>query len=338
MQEFESRKADHLRLALDPKMEATGGSGFDSIQLIHEALPDLNLSDIQLETKFWKAKAASPLFISSMTAGHHKGEAINSTLAKVAAKNRWPMGVGSQRRELEDPQAKGEWQRLRKEAPGALLMGNIGLSQLLEVPTKTILQLVDSLEPLALFVHANALQEALQPEGTPNFRGSLKALEKLAKACPVPVVLKETGCGFSKDTLKRVKNLGLSAVDLSGYGGTHWGRIEGGRAGNSPQAKAAETFQNWGISTVQSLIQAGGLSLEIWASGGVRSGLDAAKAIALGARKVGFAKPALVAALEGQEALDAWMRQMEFELKVALFCTGSKTPEVLRKGKPWQKI
>jgi isopentenyl-diphosphate delta-isomerase len=338
MQQFENRKADHLRLSLDPKMEASGGSGLDSIQLIHEALPNLNLTEVSLETKFWQQKAASPLFISSMTAGHHQGEAINLTLAKVAAKNRWPMGVGSQRRELTDPAAKAEWQRLRKIAPNALLMGNVGLSQLIEVPLKAVLGLVDSLEACALFVHANALQEALQPEGTPNFKGTLKALEKLCKASEVPVVLKETGCGFSKDTLRRLKNVGLSAVDVSGFGGTHWGRIEGGRAGDSMAAKAAETFKDWGISTVDSLLQAGGLSLEIWASGGIRSGLDAAKAIALGAKKVGFAKPALVAALDGEEALERWLKLMEFELKVALFCTGSASPEALRKGKRWLKI
>jgi isopentenyl-diphosphate Delta-isomerase len=336
--QFESRKADHLRLSLDPKMEALGGSGFSQIHLIHEALPNLNLSEISLETKFWGEKA-SPLFISSMTAGHHQGEAINITLAKVAAKKRWPMGVGSQRRELSDPKAKEEWKRVRKLAPKALLMGNLGLAQLIQTPLKNVLELANSLEASALFIHANALQEAIQPEGTPNFKGGLKALEKLAKASQVPVVLKETGCGFSKETLKRLKGIGLAAVDVSGFGGTHWGRIEGGRAADSsPQAMAAKTFENWGESTVDSLLAAQGVSLEIWASGGIRSGLEAAKAIALGARKVGFAKPALEAALQGEESLEKWMSQMEFELKVALFCTGCKTPEELRKGKRWRKI
>jgi isopentenyl-diphosphate delta-isomerase len=204
-----------------------------------------------------------------------------------------------------------------------------------------VLKLVENLSAGALFIHANAMQEALQPEGTPEFRGALKALEKLCRKSPVPVVLKETGCGFSLATIQRVKNIGLAALDVSGYGGTHWGRIEGGRAEKqSLQAQGALTFAGWGESTVDSLanaVRAKG-KLEIWASGGIRSGLDAAKALALGARRVGFAKPALEAALLGEEALGQWMSQMEFELKVALFCTGSESPEALRKAKRWRRI
>jgi isopentenyl-diphosphate delta-isomerase len=336
---FEGRKADHLRLSLSSAMEAIGGSGLDRIQLIHEALPEMNFSEVSLETKFWRYKAASPLFISSMTAGHKGGEALNHTLARVAGQSRWPMGLGSQRRELTDPAAQAEWKKLRKVAPNAFLLSNLGLSQLITTPLKQVLNLVESLSAGGIFIHANAMQEVLQPEGTPEFKGGLKALEKLCKASPVPVVLKETGCGFSNATLKRLKSTGLSAVDVSGFGGTHWGRIEGGRAAEaSLQRSAALTFKNWGISTVDSLLNAPKLNLEIWGSGGIRSGLDAAKTIALGAQKVGFAKPALERALEGEESLGKWMELMEFELKVALFCTGSKNPETLRKGKKWQKI
>jgi isopentenyl-diphosphate delta-isomerase len=178
---FESRKADHLRLALDPRMEAAGQSGFAGIQLVHEALPELNFADITLATNFWKFKAASPFFISSMTAGHHQGVAINVTLAKVASARRWPMGLGSQRRELTDPQAAKEWARLRKAAPDAFLLGNLGIAQLITTPIPQVLKLVENLSAGALFIHANAMQEALQPEGTPEFRGALKALEKLCR-------------------------------------------------------------------------------------------------------------------------------------------------------------
>lgn len=338
---FESRKADHIRLALEPAMEATGGNGFDRVHLLHEALPELDLSEVKLETKFWKFKAASPLFLSSMTAGHHKGEALNLTLARAAAHRRWPMGVGSQRRELTDPNAKAEWSRLRKSAPNAFLLGNLGLAQLITTPVAKVLGLIDALEAGALFIHANAMQEALQPEGTPQFKGGLKALEKLCGASPVPVVLKETGCGFSRPTYARLQRTGLAAIDVSGFGGTHWGRIEGGRAAEGSLHRAAAlTFAGWGMSTVDSLLAAPKAQgkLEIWASGGIRSGLDAAKALALGARKVGFAKPALEQALVGEAALEAWMERMEFELRVALFCSGCPNPEALRKGKRWQKI
>jgi isopentenyl-diphosphate Delta-isomerase len=343
LEHFESRKADHLRLALDPSMEAKGESGFDSIRLPHEALPELNFSQVSLDTKFFSFKAASPFFVSSMTAGHLNGEALNLTLARVASSRRWPMGVGSQRRELTDQGASSEWKRLRRLAPSGFLFSNLGLSQLIGNKTEKVLRLVEALEAGALIVHTNPLQECLQPEGTPSFAGGLKALEKICAKSPVPVILKETGCGFSRETLLRLRNVGLSAIDLSGYGGTHWGRIEGGRApAESAQKNAALTFAGWGISTVESLQHCshlkGKLKAEIWASGGIRSGLDGAKAIAMGAKKVGFAKPALEAALKGEAALDAWMQRMEFELKVALFCSGESTPESLRKGSRWQKI
>ena len=179
---------------------------------------------------------------------------------------------------------------------------------------------------------------------SPEFKGGLKAISALCKRSPVPVILKETGCGFSQSTLEKLRSSGLAAIDLSGYGGTHWGRIEGGRApAASLQQAAARTFAQWGESTVASLEAASRLGkkwgkIEIWASGGIRSGLDAAKSIAMGARKVGFAKPALEAALAGEAKLDEWMNRIEFELKVALFCSGNKSPEDLRKEKRWQKI
>jgi isopentenyl-diphosphate delta-isomerase len=340
--QFERRKADHLRLALEPAMEAAGESGFDHIRLDHEALPDLDFSDLKLATKFFGFAAASPCFISSMTAGHANGEALNLTLARVASSRRWPMGVGSQRRELTDSGAKQEWTRLRRLAPNGLFLSNLGLSQLILSKPDQVLTLVEALEAGALIIHTNPVQECLQPEGTPQFKGGLKALEKICRLSPVPVILKETGCGFSAKTLARLRNVGLAAIDVSGYGGTHWGRIEGGRApDSSAQRKAAQTFQGWGISTVESLLTASRLKLgkkEIWASGGIRSGLDAAKAIALGAAKIGFAKPALEAALKGEATLDSWMNRIELELKIALFCTGHASPESLRKGKSWQKI
>jgi isopentenyl-diphosphate Delta-isomerase len=341
---FESRKADHLRLALDSSMEATGEAGFADVRLQHEAMPELNFSELSLATRFFDYAAASPLFISSMTAGHQGGEALNLTLARAASARRWPMGLGSQRRELTDPAARQEWVRLRRNAPNGFFFSNLGLSQLIHTPLEKVIELVETLEAGALFIHTNPMQEALQPEGTPDFKGGWKALEKLCKRCPVPVILKETGCGFSRPTLSKAFKLKLAAVDVSGYGGTHWGRIEGGRAeAESPQKRAAHVFAGWGESTVDSLLNAAqarpkACKAEIWASGGVRSGLDAAKALALGAQKVGFAKPALEAAIKGEAALDSWMANMEFELKVALFCSGSANPEALRKGKKWRKI
>jgi isopentenyl-diphosphate Delta-isomerase len=249
------------------------------------------------------------------------------------------MGVGSQRRELGDLEAAAEWRALRKKAPKVELLGNLGLAQLIKTKISEVERLVESLEASAMIVHLNALQECLQPEGTPEFKGGLKAIERLAEKLSVPVVIKETGCGFSRETLKRLKGTGVAAVDVSGLGGTHWGRIEGDRnSTGSSAADAAVTFANWGISTVDSLLEATKLKpdYEVWASGGVRSGLDAAKLLALGATSVGFAMPVLEAALSGEEALLGKMAQFEFELKTALFCTGAKSIAGLQRGKVWR--
>src|SRR3989344_935810 len=221
MRGFEQRKQDHIRLALSQENEALGENGLDGVQLIHEAFPELNLSKIQLQSKFWNYQAASPFFISSMTAGHQEGAQLNLRLAKVAEARAWPMGLGSQRRELSDPHAKDEWKKLRVIAPQACLFSNLGISQIIETPVKKILELIENLAASALIVHTNPLQEALQQEGTTNFAGGLRALEALCIESTVPVIVKETGCGLSRETVRRLMDTGVAAIDVSGYGGTH---------------------------------------------------------------------------------------------------------------------
>ncbi|MFM6926820.1 MAG: type 2 isopentenyl-diphosphate Delta-isomerase [Bdellovibrio sp.] len=329
--QFENRKRDHIRIALDPRSQAEGQNGLDSIELVHEALPDMNFKEVDISTSFFfsgtSVPLSSPIFISSMTAGHEKGREINEALARLSDRRQLLMGVGSQRRELNDSNAAEEWAQVRKQAPKAKLLGNIGISQLIKTPIDDIRRLVDAAEAVALFVHVNPLQEALQPEGTPNFKNSLEAIENLAKFSQVPVILKEVGCGFSVETLKRLEGTGIAAVDVAGLGGTHWGRVEGYRSQeNELLYQVAQTFANWGVSTVQSVLNAqeARVSYEVWASGGVRNGLEVAKLLALGAKKVGLAKPFLEAALQGDEALEALLNRLELELKIALFCTGSK--------------
>lgn len=338
-EQFEKRKTDHIKLSLDVRNEAVGGSQLDNIALLHEALPDLNFQDLNLETKILGFNQPTPFLVSSMTAGHTASIDLNMLLAGVCEKRGWLMGVGSQRRELSDENAANEWRKIRKAHPRVKLLGNIGLSQLIQSSAKDILKLTESLEASAMIVHLNALQECVQPEGTPQFKGGLKRIAELVKELPIPVVIKETGCGFSKRTLERLDEAGVAAVDVSGFGGTHWGRIEGGRLdAQDPRAHVAKTFENWGVSTTQSLIWAEELdpNFEVWASGGIRSGLDAAKVIAMGAGCVGLAKPVLAAALNGVEALDHMMQVIEQELKTALFCTGCASIEELKGRKPWR--
>lgn len=346
--EFEGRKKDHIRQALNPANQAHGWMGLAQVRLCHEALPDLNLDEVELKTRCFGVSVKTPFYVAGMTAGHADAPLINRTLARVCARRGWAMGVGSQRRDL-DSSTKGSgdfefWKELRKEVPDLVLFANLGVSQVLGAKTAAIKRLVTGMKANALALHFNALQEAIQPEGTPNFRGALRALRKLCKELKdIPIIFKETGCGFTESTLKKLALLGPSAVDVSGLGGTHWGRIEGARApSESLQAKAAITFANWGEPTADSVIAARRTlkkNSEIWASGGVRTGLDAAKLIALGAHRVGYAQPALETALEGEERLDRWMQQQEFELRVALFCTGSRTPAELReKEDSWKPI
>lgn len=337
--QFESRKADHIRLSLSEKNQATGGSGLENIQLVHEALPDLDFSQVTLQTRSLSKKIRTPFLVSSMTAGHADSVNLNLRLAKACEAKGWRMGVGSQRRELKDLEAAREWKEIRKSAPKVELLGNLGLAQVIQTKISDVQRLVDALEATAMIVHLNALQECLQPEGTPSFKGGLKAIERLCKGLKVPVVVKETGCGISKATLKRLKGTGIAAVDVSGYGGTHWGRIEGDRNSRDEiKSEASHTLAEWGISTADSMRAASELKLdyEIWGSGGVRSGLDAAKLLAMGASLVGYAKPVLEAALESEEALLSKMSVFEYELKTAMFCTGCKDIKDLQTKKVWQ--
>lgn len=341
IKQFVSRKAQHIELALSARNQADGLNGLDSITLIHEALPDLNFDKINIATQILGHPLKTPFYIASMTAGHHQSHHLNTLFVLASEMRGWAMGVGSQRRELLEPTHQEIWRDLRKIAPKAILFGNLGLAQAIQTPTSDIERLVDNLEAQAMIIHLNALQECLQPEGTPYFKGGLATLERLAKSLTVPIVIKETGCGMSLATLTRLKNIGIQAVDISGLGGTHWGRIEGERsAPTHPLAQAAETFRNWGISTIDALQCAASLTpnYEIWASGGVRSGLDAAKLLAMGAQAVGFAKPILAAAVKGLDQLLPQMETYEYELKIALFCTNSENIRQLQENRVWRLI
>lgn len=332
IKQFQNRKKDHLRLALDKANQArVNYNQWDNIQLLHEALVDIDFSQVDISSVILEQKEKTPFFISSMTAGHEGSLAINLSLAKACAQKKWFMGVGSQRRELFNSEGVKEWEAIRSQVPDVQLLANIGISQLIITPLEKIQNLIKSTQAKALIIHLNSLQEVLQMEGTPHFKGSTKAIENLCKSLKIPVIIKETGCGFSATTLKKLYNIGVAVVDLAGLGGTHWGLIEGARANKgSLQNLAAQTFSSWGVSTVQALNWAATLNkeqggaLEYWASGGLRNGLEAAKALALGAKAVGVAQPILKALKEGEEQLLLKMEQFEYELKVALFCSGCK--------------
>ncbi len=340
MNEFESRKASHIEWALSPASQTSHAAEWARVRLSHCAVPELDFSDVNLTSTFLKKKLSTPFFVSGMTAGHTGANEINLRLAAACAKRGWILGVGSQRRELEQANDQTDvWENLRKQNPKLSVIGNLGASQFIDASPVRIRELMKRLAPDALAIHLNPLQEALQPEGTPQFEGLIKKLIAFRKLAPqVPLLIKETGSGFSSNALKKLARVpGLLALDTSGLGGTHWGRIEGFRAqekGDAIRAVAAQAFADWGVSTIDSVVNArtafGTKKTEIWGSGGVRNGVDAAKLIALGAHRVGFARGALEAAQAGKENLELWMETREYELRTALFCTGYSTPMELR--------
>lgn len=352
---FDQRKKDHLDLALRPDLQTADHSEFEKIQLIHEALPELSFKEVDISTSFLFSKAptvtSSPLIISSMTAGSQHGQFLNEVLTFISSDRQILMGVGSQRKQLSSNEAAKELTQLRKKYPQALWIGNLGIAQVIQSSVAQVQDLVDSLEAKAFYVHLNSLQEVLQPEGTTEFAGSFDAIAKLAEKLSVPVIIKEVGCGFSEKTLRRLGQTQIWGVDVSGLGGTHWGRLEGHRAqaaNDVIRQNAAQTYSDWGISTVQSLqnYHRACVSYQVAASGGVRTGLDAAKLISRGAQYVGVAQPLLMAASQGLAssvsdtaqfetavaAVNSWMDQFEFELKTALFCTGSRNLIELQKN------
>ena len=338
---FSDRKKDHINLSLKKSNRAKGKSGFDRIRLKHSALPEIDFSEVDISTQIFGQPILTPFVVTGMTGGWEGAKAINTCIAKVAEKRGWVMGAGSQRRQRTDPSAQKEWHEIRKFYPRLILIGNIGLSQLIKTPVSQVEELVLSLKAQAMAIHTNPLQEGLQIEGTPQFKGGLKALKNLCAKLSVPVILKETGSGFSKQTLKTLLGIGLNAVDVSGLGGTHFGRVEGDRVPKDHYLYGtAHAFRNWGIPTVEALLSAQQLKpdYKVWASGGIRNGCDSAKALALGASQVGFARPVMEQALKGEKALDQFMARTEYELKLALFCSGCKTNKEIQSADKWELL
>ncbi len=325
-----SRKDDHIDLCLKRDVQSGFKISWDEITLPHKALPEIDFSEISLETEFLGHVFSSPFLISSMTGGSKKGNTLNETLAVFAQNANIPMGLGSQRYMIENKKDTHA-RKLRKKAPKAQLWANIGAVQLnYGVSPDQLLKLVDDLQAQALIVHCNPLQEAIQAEGDRNFSELWTKLEVVAERISVPLILKETGCGLDPKTCKRAVNCGFDALDIAGLGGTHWGFIEGLR--NKSRKELGNTFRNWGRPTPQALLearQAVGPHFPIIASGGIRNGLDTARALSLGAQFCGLALPFLKAAEAGPKSLEKFFNKTCEELRIALFCSGLKNPREL---------
>jgi isopentenyl-diphosphate delta-isomerase len=319
------RKRSHLDLCESEEVEYRGKTTlFEEVDLIHNSLPELALVDLDLSVDFLGKRLRAPFLITGMTGGTDESFAVNRDLAAVAEQCGIGFGLGSQRVMQRDPRTAWTF-AVREFAPTTLLLANIGITQAGQQSTAQLRQLVDSVGADALCVHLNPAQELIQPEGDRSFRGGCATLQRLCGELTVPVVAKETGCGISRAVGEALRDAGVHHLDVSGAGGTSWVRVETLR-GDSHSRQLGELFAGWGIPTAASLAMLRGTGLQLIASGGLRTGLEMAKAIALGARLCGAALPIYRAYRDGgtQAAVDL-IHQLTDGLRTAMLLTGSRT-------------
>lgn len=330
---MKNRKRAHLELALQ---ERDAPSYFAAYRLTPRALPELNFDTISTQALFLKKTLSLPLLISSMTAGIREAESLNRRLAQCAEEKKIGMGVGSLRKVLEEGKPFGV--ALRKCAPTALLLANLGAVQLnYGFGLAECQRAVEILEADALILHLNPMQEAIQPEGNRDFSALLPKIEQLVKKLPVPLIIKEVGQGLDYASAKKLAQVGVRYFDTAGGGGTSFAAIEAKRRNSR---RLYELFADWGLDTPSALLQLKKLrkshaSVQIIASGGVRSGLDVAKSLALGADFVGMAKPFLQKALLSYNALVSFVDQLALELKLAMFGCGCGNLKEMKKVEVW---
>lgn len=337
----QSRKADHIRICLEEDVEfRQTTSGFEKYRFTHCCLPEIDCDEIDISTQFLGKTLKAPLLISSMTGGTEQAGIINRRLAEVAQSYKIAMGVGSQRVAIEKPQVSDTF-AIRKHAPDALLFANLGAVQLnYKYGLDQCLQIVDILEADALILHLNPLQECIQPRGDKNFKGLLDKINLLCSKISVPVIAKEVGNGISQPMAQKLIAAGVKAIDVAGAGGTSWAKVEGERAETPMQRRLGRTFADWGLPTAEciSSIRAVAPKIPLIASGGLRDGLDVAKAIALGADIAGLAMPFLRAAADSETAVCDLADVLIAEITTVLFCTGNNTLAKLQYSGSLQRL
>jgi len=287
--QIENRKLDHLQICLKKKVQARHTTtGFEDIFFVHKALPEIEKDKINLSTVAFNHKFSAPLIVGAMTGGTSGAMKINSTIAEAVEETGLGMGVGSQRAAIEDPKLEKTFSIVREKAPTAFLVANVGGPQLVKgYGAKEAKEAVDMIEADALAIHLNPLQEVVQPEGETNYAGVLEKIGEIARALDVPVIVKETGAGIAAEEAKMLEDVGVAGIDVAGVGGTSWAAVEYHRAKETQdesRQRLGEAFWDWGIPTAVSVVEVSiSVDLTVIASGGVRTGVDVAKAIALGA-------------------------------------------------------
>jgi isopentenyl-diphosphate delta-isomerase len=338
-----ARKAEHLSVIASQDVTSRTRPGWDDVHLLHAALPEVDLAEVDAATNLLGHTLRYPLVIASMTGGHPTALTVNRVLARAAAAYGLAMGVGSQRAALRDRQLRDTYAVVRQEAPDAVIIANIGAPQLVEqdgappLSHADVAEIIDMVRADALAVHLNFLEEAVMTEGDRNARGCRAAIAGLARSLNVPIIGKETGAGLSAEAALLLRDAGVQALDVGGLGGTSFSAVEGARAGAGGDRRGVrlgDVFREWGIPTAVSVVEARQSGLPIIATGGVRTGLDAARALALGATAVGVARPLLLTALDGYESVAAWIEQFVAELETAMFLTGAASLPDLQRRPP----
>ncbi len=332
------RKADHIRINLDEDVNFHQlTTGFERYHFVHQALPELDLSEVDTGVTLFGKRLAAPILVSSMTGGTERAGLINQRLAEAVQTRRVALGVGSQRAALEDPAAAASFV-VRRYAPDALIFANLGAVQLnYGYGVEECRRAVEMVEADALILHLNPLQEVLQPEGDTNWRGVLAGIEAVCRQLKTPVIAKEVGWGISAEMARRLIDAGVSAIDVAGAGGTSWSEVEKHRAPTERLRRLAGAFREWGIPTAESLRQVvavrDGLApgLPVFASGGIRTGQEIAKAVALGAELVGLAGPFLKRVMESHQAVVDEIEILEAEMRIAMFASGAADIDGLRR-------
>ncbi len=320
------RKDDHLHINSQKDVKSSNTTGFEKFRLIHHALPEINLSDIDTSISVFDKTLSLPLMISSMTGGTEKAHEINRVLAISAQKYNIAMGVGSQRIGIEQD-IRMETFDIRKYAPDVLLFANLGAVQLNNTFTvDDCKKAVEAIDADALILHLNPLQEALMEGGDTNFSGILKKIEQVCKHLNVPVVVKEVGWGISVHTARKLVGAGVQAIDVAGAGGTSWSEVEKFRTTNPVRKRIAEGFRGWGIPTAEAIVKIREELPDVllFASGGLKNGIDIIKCIALGAFLGGIARSFLIAAMNSQEAADMYIEELSLQMRIAMFAIGAE--------------
>ena len=322
---IDRRKADHIKINLEQDVRSMLTNGLECYHFIHEALPELDLEAVETTINLFGKKLNAPILISSMTGGTEEAKTINRRLAEAAQINGVAMGVGSQRAAIENPDLAETFSITRKVAPDILLFANLGAVQLnYGYGIDHCHRAVDMIQADALILHLNPLQEALQLGGDTNFAGLAKKIEKVCNEIDVPVVVKEVGWGISERTAKKLAECGVSAIDVAGAGGTSWSQVEMHRATDEFTRELAATFDGWGIPTAESIlnVKRTAPAMTVFASGGLKDGLDIVKCIALGASLGGMAGQFLKAAAVSAEKVVKLIKLTQRQIQVAMFAAG----------------